>query len=228
MRGQDVVLSKPATKCENGFSGDSVVADFENEPIRFPTRLVGICLDRAIAVDVRSVSVFRRVESLRGGLAMPLTILRRIKFCAGHRLHQHGGKCEFFHGHNYTADFYVTADEVDSVGRVIDFADLTRLVKGWLDEHWDPGFVLNQADENGLAAAKMVRPSKYFVLPYNPTAENMAIYLLNEVCPQLLAETGVTATKVVVWETDESFAEAALAAPHVTLPELQDALAMDS
>ena len=141
---------------------------------------------------------------------MSLTIMRRIKFCAGHRLHRHGGKCEFFHGHNYVADFYVTADEVDDVGRVIDFADLKRLFKGWLDEHWDHGFVLNEADENGIRAIKQVEPCKYYVLPNNPTAENMATYLLTEVCPQLLAGTGVTATKVVIWETDESFAEASL------------------
>jgi 6-pyruvoyltetrahydropterin/6-carboxytetrahydropterin synthase len=38
----------------------------------------------------------------------------------------------------------------------------------------------------------------------------MAIYLLHEVCPQLLAGTGVTATKLVIWETEESFAEASL------------------
>lgn len=141
---------------------------------------------------------------------MSLTIMRRIKFCAGHRLHRHGGKCEFFHGHNYTADFYVTGSEVDAVGRVIDFAVLKGLFKGWLDEHWDHGFVLSEADDNGLAAVKMVEPCKYYVLPNNPTAENMATYLLHEVCPQLLAGTGVTATKVVIWETDESFAEASL------------------
>jgi 6-pyruvoyltetrahydropterin/6-carboxytetrahydropterin synthase len=143
-------------------------------------------------------------------VAMALSIMRRIKFCAGHRLHRHGGKCEFFHGHNYTADFYVTADETDAIGRVIDFADLKQLCKGWLDEHWDHGFVLNEADENGIRAIKQVEPCKYYLLPNNPTAENMALYLLNNVCPKLLAGTGVTATKVVIWETDESFAEASL------------------
>jgi 6-pyruvoyltetrahydropterin/6-carboxytetrahydropterin synthase len=51
------------------------------------------------------------------------------------------------------------------------------------------------------------------VLPYNPTSENMATYLLQEVCPKLLAGTGVTATKVVIWESDESFAEASLGGP---------------
>ncbi len=141
---------------------------------------------------------------------MPITIMRRIKFCAGHRLAQHGGKCEFFHGHNYTAEFYVTGSEVDDVGRLIDFAVLKTKFKGWLDEHWDHGFVLWEGDANGLEAVKLVRPCKYYTLPYNPTAENMALYLLDVVCPQLLAETKVHVAKVVLWETDEAFAEAAL------------------
>ncbi len=141
---------------------------------------------------------------------MNLEIMRRIKFCAGHRLHQHGGKCEFFHGHNYIADFYVTSDNVDSVGRIIDFAELKSRFKGWLDDHWDHGFILNQDDQNGLEAIKLVVPSKYYVLPYNPTAENMARYLLEVVCPEVLSDTNVQATRVVIWETEEAFGEARL------------------
>jgi 6-pyruvoyltetrahydropterin/6-carboxytetrahydropterin synthase len=147
---------------------------------------------------------------------MSLTIMRRIKFCAGHRLVKHGGKCEHFHGHNYTADFYVTGDTVDAVGRVIDFAELKKLFKGWLDDQWDHGFLLNEADENGLAAIQIVEPRRYYVLPFNPTSENMATYLLKEICPKLLAGKGVTATKVVIWESDESFAEASLNGPSIS------------
>src|SRR4051794_40962691 len=149
-------------------------------------------------------------------ITMSLTIMRRIKFCAGHRLHKHGGKCEYFHGHNYMADFYVTGDQVDAVGRVIDFAELKKLFKGWLDENWDHGVVLNKEDENGLAAGKIGVACRYYVLPYNPTSENMATYLLREVCPKLLAGKGVSATKVVIWESDESFAEASLGGPVVS------------
>ncbi len=146
---------------------------------------------------------------------MSLTIMRRIRFSAGHRLRRHGGKCEFFHGHNYLAEFYVTGDGTDDVGRVIDFAELKRKFKGWIDEHWDHGFVLSQRDENGIAAAEMVEPSKYYLLPYNPTAENMARYLLEDICPRLLEGTGVVATKVVIWETEEACAEASLGARSV-------------
>lgn len=136
--------------------------------------------------------------------------MKRIKFCAGHRLHRHGGKCEFFHGHNYVADFHVSGSEVDAVGRVMDFADLKRRLKGWIGEHWDHGFLLAEDDANGLAAIRMVIPSKYYVLPNNPTAENMARHLVDVVCPRLLADTDVRATRVVIWETDDSFAEASL------------------
>ena len=147
---------------------------------------------------------------------MNLEIMRRIKFCAGHRLYKHGGKCEFFHGHNYVADFYVTSDEVDSVGRVIDFAELKTRFKGWLDEHWDHGFILYEGDENGLQAIKMVEPCKYYELPYNPTAESMARYLVEVVCPELLKDTDVRATRVGVWEAEDAFAEAR--APSTTSP----------
>ena len=93
---------------------------------------------------------------------------------------------------------------------MIDFADLKRLFKGWLDEHWDHGFVLNEADENGIRAIKQVKPRSTLCCRTIRPPKTWRRYLLTEVCPQLLAGTGVTASKVVIWETDESFAEASL------------------
>ena len=136
--------------------------------------------------------------------------MRRIKFCAGHRLFQHGGKCEHFHGHNYVADFFVRGSVQDSVGRVMDFADLKARCKGWLDENWDHSFLVSDQDANAIAALKMVQPFRLFVLPYNPTAENMAKYLLEEVCPKILLGTGAEASRVHIWETEESYAEASI------------------
>jgi len=141
---------------------------------------------------------------------MSLTIMRRIKFCAGHRLFQHGGKCENFHGHNYVAEFFVSSNNQDAVGRVLDFSDLKNLCKGWIDEHWDHSFLVYDKDENAIHALQQVKPCRLFLMPYNPTAENMARYLLEEVCPSLLSHTGATTTRVRIWETDESFAEANL------------------
>ncbi len=144
---------------------------------------------------------------------MSLTIMKRIRFCAGHRLFKHEGKCAFFHGHNYIADIYVTGEEVDAVGRLVDFSILKEKFNGWIDEFWDHGFLLNEVDENGIAAARMVDPCKYFLMPYNPTAENMARYLLEEVSPELLADRPIRVSRVVIWETEDSFAEASLPDP---------------
>ena len=143
-----------------------------------------------------SAAKIERKHFLQGIQFMSLTIMRRIHFCAGHRLYKHGGKCEHFHGHNYVCDFFVTGETQDSVGRVLDFADLKARCKGWLDEHWDHSFLVSHEDANAIEALRMVKPSRLFILPYNPTAENMAKYLLEEACPKILDGSGSTATCV--------------------------------
>jgi 6-pyruvoyltetrahydropterin/6-carboxytetrahydropterin synthase len=59
----------------------------------------------------------------------------------------------------------------------------------------------------------LVVPPKLYLLPYNPTAENMARYLLDEICPKLLKGQTVTCWKIVLWETDDAFAEAIRQSP---------------
>ena len=139
-----------------------------------------------------------------------LSLIRQLKFCAGHRLYRHESRCAFFHGHNYRVDIEVAgADggaEVDSVGRVVDFSLIKQRMNGWLDQNWDHAFLIFEEDANALAAIRMVEPTKYFVMPWNPTAENMARYLLEVVAPSVLGDLGVVALRVAVWETDESCA----------------------
>lgn len=139
---------------------------------------------------------------------MKTSVMKRIDFCAGHRLVGHGGKCEHFHGHNYKLEVFVSAEELDHLGRVVDFAELRDLFKSWIDEHWDHGFVLADDDENGISAIRSVQPHRLFLLPYSPTAENMARFLLDNVAPQLCnrSHRGVTVDKIVLWESDSSCA----------------------
>ena len=141
---------------------------------------------------------------------MAITIMRQVKFCAGHRLLNHEGKCANLHGHNYVVEFHITSNETDSLGRVVDFSVVNKLFKGWIDDNWDHGFVLWDADENAIAALKQVEPHRLYLLPYNPTAENMAIYLLKEISPKLIKQIkgyDLRMSKVVVWETEHAFAE---------------------
>ena len=139
-----------------------------------------------------------------------LSLIRQLKFCAGHRLYQHESKCAFFHGHNYRVDIEVVGHgggtEVDAVGRVVDFSLIKKRLLGWLDEHWDHAFLVWEKDANALAAVRIVEPTKYFLMPWNQTAENMARYLLEVVAPHVLDDLGVVARRVAVWETEEACA----------------------
>lgn len=142
---------------------------------------------------------------------MTPTCTRRIQFCAGHRVAGHENKCRNLHGHNYVALFEAEAS-LDELGRVIDFSVLKERIGGWIDEHWDHGFVIGEEDQEALDVIGQMPGQKQYVLPMNPTAEWMADYLLYDVCPAVLEDTGVTVRKVILWETENCYATAELGA----------------
>lgn len=141
---------------------------------------------------------------------MSLEIVRRIHFSAGHRLVGHEGACAFLHGHNYVV-FIHAAGDLDSIGRVIDFAVLKQRVGGWILDHWDHGFIVAAHDADALRAIAAFSsgglPQKTFVLDHNPTAENLARFLALDVSPRVLLGTGVKVVKIVLQETENCFAQ---------------------
>ncbi|CDZ80105.1 queuosine biosynthesis protein QueD [Candidatus Rubidus massiliensis] len=140
-----------------------------------------------------------------------IACVRKIHFCSGHRVLNHEGKCANAHGHNYYAHIFAEANNLDELGRVIDFSVLKEMIGGWIDKHWDHNFLVCDKDEEMLRALQLITsPKKPFICPFNPTAENMAIYLLEVICPQELKNTNVTVTKVIISETDNCYAEATL------------------
>lgn len=135
-------------------------------------------------------------------------IVRRIAFCAGHRVSGHESKCRNLHGHNYVAFFHaIPRRGLDDLGRVIDFGVLKQRLNGWIEAHWDHGLILWERDEEAIAAARQIAHQKVFLLRANPTAENMAYELLHEIAPRALMEDSVAVTKVVLWETENCYAE---------------------
>ena len=138
-----------------------------------------------------------------------ITCTRRLHFCAGHRVYRHEGKCANAHGHNYYAHIVAEADELDSTGRVIDFSVLKEKIGFWIDLYWDHTFIVFQEDREMIQALQMIcSPKAPFIAPFNPTAENMAHYLLTTVCPKLLQGTAVRVCRVTLYETDNCSAEA--------------------
>lgn len=139
-----------------------------------------------------------------------ITAVRRIQFCAGHRVWKHEHRCANLHGHNYVAFVHAEAEQLDALGRVIDFAVLKERIGGWIDRHWDHGFICHAEDAEALRAMAAIPNQKVFQLNANPTSENMADYLLRVVGPNELKGTGVRIVRVVLWETENCYVEVAL------------------
>jgi len=129
-------------------------------------------------------------------------IKRRIPFCAGHRVYLHESKCNNLHGHNYVAIFEVAPrDELDSLGRVIDFSVIKDELKVWIDENWDHKFILNEIDPAFTALEKINGKENIYLLKENPTAEVMAKHLFN-VGTELLEPYKVKVVSVYLEETE--------------------------
>ena len=125
----------------------------------------------------------------------------------GHRVVGHETKCKHLHGHNYRVHFSCEAAHgLDNVGRVIDFGVIKLLLCEWLETHWDHRMLLWDADP--LCSFLTSLGESHQRVPFNPTAENMAEYLLNVIGPQQLHGTGVVLVHVRIDETAKCSATA--------------------
>lgn len=138
-----------------------------------------------------------------------VTCTRLLAFDAGHRVMNHESKCATLHGHRYVVEVEARAQRLDEIGRVVDFSVIKERVGGWIDENWDHTCIVSDQDTEVLKALRWLPKFKEpFAAPWNPTAENMATYLLDTVCPEQLDGSGVTVVRVRVYETPNCYAEA--------------------
>ncbi len=129
-----------------------------------------------------------------------ITTARRYHdISCGHRVYGHESKCAHLHGHNYRIHFEIQG-ELDSVGRVLDFSVIKSLLCMWLEDYWDHKFLVW---ENDPWAETLLRldPTGTVVVPFNPTAENMAEYLVMVVGPARLLGSGYKLVKCEIEET---------------------------
>lgn len=98
-----------------------------------------------------------------------------MEISAAHRLNlSYQSKCQNLHGHNWHVTIYCKAEELNQDGMVCDFTHIKKAIHEKLDHQY-----LND------------------ILPFNPTAENMARWM----CEQI-----PTCYKVSVQESDGNIA----------------------
>jgi len=140
---------------------------------------------------------------------MMQSVRRYHDFSCGHRVVGHEGACAHIHGHNYRVYFYCSTTTLDQVGRVIDFGAIKVLLCDWLEQNWDHRFLAFEEDPM-LEGLRALDPDGIVAMPFNPTAENLASYLLEVVGPTKLAGTGIVLYRVEVEETRKCSALAEL------------------
>ena len=69
--------------------------------------------------------------------------------------------------------------------------------------NWDHTFLCFDQDLEVMNLEPMINKNKpWYICPFNPTAENMAKYLLESIVPELLKDTDVLVERIVLFETE--------------------------
>lgn len=138
---------------------------------------------------------------------MTISCTRKIEFDAAHRIMLHESNCKMLHGHRYCVEATFSSDHLDKLGRVIDFGVIRDVLGKWINDNWDHNTILNSKDKVlGKQIAK-VTGQKIYYIDANPTAEEMANYLMKEICPKLFKKHNIFCVKIKISETPNCYAE---------------------
>jgi 6-pyruvoyl tetrahydropterin synthase/QueD family protein len=139
--------------------------------------------------------------------ARPATVTKTFRWAASHWLDgvPPDHKCARLHGHNYQATVAVVGQVDQDTGMVVDYAVLTATIGQWIKDNWDhrhlgPRDLFTIVDMDEFAHGGNPDPFAVAVFPgqspthANPTAENLAAYLLAIARTLLPLETVVSVT----------------------------------
>lgn len=140
-----------------------------------------------------------------------MLVSKKVEWDMGHRVTNHRSKCSNLHGHRYVAEIYMKGDLVDidgvsEQGMVIDFGDIKKIARKHVHDVLDHAFMAWEEDEMLMEFFKRNPNQKHIVVPFVPTAENIAGWVFKELDVRFDDKygTGLRLEKVVLWETPNS------------------------
>ena len=127
---------------------------------------------------------------------MTTTIRRYVETDTGHRVPNHKSKCKHLHGHRYRFEAEIEGDVVEisgvsDEGILMDFSDISKVLMEHVHDVIDHAFVLYEGDEEALNACKcMGEGHRTVIVPFIPTAENLAKWAFDAVAPHITSAYG--------------------------------------
>ncbi|MBO8161094.1 MAG: 6-carboxytetrahydropterin synthase QueD [Thermosipho sp. (in: Bacteria)] len=113
-------------------------------------------------------------------------VTKEFTFDSAHYLDEYYGLCSNLHGHTYRLQVTVRGI-LNDIGMVIDFKELKSVVKEKVIDKLDHKYINN-------------------TLPFNPTAENLVVWIY-DVLREELEKRKIVLDSIKLWETPTSFAE---------------------
>ena len=142
-----------------------------------------------------------------------MKIIKIIEWDMGHRVLHHRSVCRGLHGHRYKVEICVSGDlvskpDVSEEGMVIDFADIKKISNQFIQEKLDHAFMVWEKDEDLISFFKHSKGHKPVIVPFTPTAENVAAYIFNRLQDKFkdVYKTGLHLHSIKLWETPTSYA----------------------
>lgn len=126
-------------------------------------------------------------------------VTQQIDFCYGHRLLNYDGKCKYLHGHNGRVVISLEGEKLDERGMLVDFTDIKKSLRTWIDNELDHRMILHQNDP--LVPILQTHKQPMYLIPVNPTAENIARLIFD-----FAQQQGFPVAEVALWETRTAFA----------------------
>ena len=145
---------------------------------------------------------------------MTTTIKRFVETDTGHRVPNHKSKCKHMHGHRDRWEAVIEGDiiqtsGVSDEGMLMDFSDISEILEKHIHDVVDHSFIVYEKDHLAIQALEVLGDGhRTLIVPFIPTAENLAKWAFEQVEPHIESKYGqkIKLLAMNVRETPKSWA----------------------